>query len=69
MKEYTGVRYKLSQRKWVASLSYKGSDVSCGSWDTEREAVISRDKTILRLGLPIKKLQILKPKKIEDEKP
>ena len=68
MKEYTGVRYKLSQRKWVASLSYKGDNVSCGSWSTEREAVIARDKKILTLGLPIKKLQILKPKKNQDEK-
>lgn len=59
---YTGVNYKLRTRKWVAVLSYKGDDINIGAYDTEREAAIARDKAILRMGLDLKKLQILKKK-------
>jgi hypothetical protein len=57
---YKGVNYKTSQRKWVASLGWKGENISCGSWKTEIEAVRARDKVIIRMGLPIHKLQIFK---------
>lgn len=58
--EYKGVSYKKNQRKWAASLSWKGEQISCGSWETPLEAAKERDRTILRLGLPLKKLQVFK---------
>lgn len=63
MEKYIGVNYKPRTRKWVAILSVKGTDYNIGVFDTPRLGAIARDKMILRLGLPTKKLQILKHKK------
>lgn len=59
--EYVGVKYDHSIRKFVSSLKYENSYIRCGVADTAKEAAILRDIQIIKLNLPYKKLQILKP--------
>jgi hypothetical protein len=60
--KYEGVSFNKRYRKYRASITYKGITHECGLSDDPREAARLRDITILRIGAPKNKLQILKPK-------
>lgn len=59
--KYKGVQWRSDVQKFRSSVTEKNVRYECGFAETEREAVILRDKKILALGLDTKKLQILKP--------
>jgi hypothetical protein len=63
--EYEGVSYDKRSEKFRATLTHKGVTYECGLSSIPREAARLRDLTIIRVGAPIGKLQILKPKKIK----
>lgn len=60
--EYEGVYYNKKQKKYRATFTFKGKTHESGFADTAREAARLRDITIIRLGGPLRKLQILKAK-------
>lgn len=60
---YEGVNFHKQSKKFKSTFTYKGVRHDCGNSDDPREAARLRDITILRLKGPLKKLQILKPKK------
>ena len=60
--KYNGVIWKARYQKREASYQLNGIIHQCGFWDDEISAVRARDKTIIRVGGDLKKLQILKPK-------
>lgn len=60
--KYQGVSFSKRYGKFRATFTYKGKTHECGSSDDPREAARLRDITILRIGAPKDKLQILKPK-------
>jgi hypothetical protein len=60
--DYQGVYYSKRYKKFRATFTYKGVTHECGLSDDPREAARLRDITILRLGAPLERLQILKPK-------
>lgn len=63
MKKYIGILYNSNYKKFKSKVNHKGITYECGFYDTEREAVLARDKKIIALGLDVK-LQILKKVKI-----
>lgn len=62
MEDYKGVHWNRRWNKWKSTVTSKGVKYDCGMFLTQKEAVLSRDKKILGLGLDVK-LQILKPLK------
>jgi hypothetical protein len=60
--DYQGVNFSKRNKKFKATVTYKGVTHECGSSDDPREAARLRDITIIRLGAPLNKLQVLKPK-------
>lgn len=60
--EYKGVTWNRQKQRWVASITRKGVRYECGSYTEEIDAVKARDLCIIKNGLGIDKLQILKPK-------
>tara|TARA_R110000868_G_scaffold25403_2_gene99103 strand:- start:534 stop:743 length:210 start_codon:yes stop_codon:yes gene_type:complete len=63
--DYQGVSFSKRDRKFKSTFTYKGITHECGTSNNPREAARLRDITILRLGAPQEKLQVLKPKKEE----
>jgi hypothetical protein len=59
-KKYTGVTYHRKLGKYESRVTYSGITYKAGWYDTEIEAVRTRDLLIIKKGLPVK-LQILKP--------
>jgi len=60
--KYDGVAFHKRSGKFRATLTFKGKTYPCGKSDDPREAARLRDITIIRVGAPLSKLQILKPK-------
>lgn len=57
---YKGVTFHRQSQKWRASISKNGNRYDCGNYhNTEREAVVARDRKIIALNLDVP-LQILK---------
>lgn len=63
MKEYTGVHWNTKEQCWKAFITLSRKRHLCGIFVNQIDAVKSRDKAILKFGLPTK-LQILKPVKL-----
>lgn len=61
--EYIGVRWKGDRSKFVSTLSLHGEVLYCGASHDPREAAKLRDLAIIKYGLPLEKLQVLKPVK------
>jgi hypothetical protein len=61
--QYTGVYYNKKQKKYRATFTHKGETHESGFADTPREAAKLRDITIIKVGGPLKKLQVLTVKK------
>ena len=59
MKEYIGITWDRSLQKWRSSVSKDGIKYECGYHVEQRDAVLARDKKIVKMGLNVK-LQILK---------
>ena len=62
-KEYKGVSWNRKKQYWVSRIVCNGVIYDCGLHVEELDAVKARDMCIIRNGLGIEKLQILKPKK------
>lgn len=60
--DYQGVSFSKRHKRFKSTFTYKGVTHECGSSDDPREAARLRDITIIRLGAPLNKLQVLKPK-------
>jgi hypothetical protein len=60
--KYEGVSFSKRYGKFRSAITYKGITYECGLSHDPREAARLRDITILRIGAPKSKLQILKPK-------
>lgn len=58
---YKGVCWKPKENRWIATITYKGKKIGCGSATTDVDAVKLRDRKIMALGLPTKLLQVFKP--------
>jgi hypothetical protein len=63
-KEYTGVTWNRQKQVYISRIICKGVIYECGSYFDEIDAVKARDKCIIKNGLGIEKLQILKLKKL-----
>jgi hypothetical protein len=61
--EYVGVTWKGDRSMFVSTLSLHGEKLYCGSSRDPREAAKLRDLAIIKYGLPLEKLQVLKPVK------
>lgn len=59
-KSYTGVSWNSATSQYESTVTSKGKKYRCGFFFTEKEAVIARDKAIIKHGLKVK-LQVLKP--------
>jgi len=64
MKEYVGVNWNRPKQRFTAKITHKGIVYYCGDHVNQLDAVKSRDMCIIRNGLGIEKLQIIKPKKV-----
>ena len=64
-KSYKGISWKRKRGKWMATITKGGVFYDCGFHLEELDAVRARDMCIIRNGLGIDKLQILKPKNKE----
>lgn len=60
--DYTGVTWNRQKQRWISNIVCKGVNYNCGSHLEQIDAVKSRDMCIIRNGLGIDKLQIIKPK-------
>jgi len=61
--KYQGVSFSKRYKKFRSTFTYKGITYECGLSENPREAARLRDITIIRIGAPQEKLQILKLKK------
>jgi hypothetical protein len=61
--DYIGVRWKGDRRMFVSTLILDGEQLYCGASVDPREAAKLRDIAIIKYGLPVEKLQVLKPVK------
>jgi len=64
--KYKGVRWRSNEQRFVSSITYKGQVIHCGTSKDDREVARLRDLAILKYGLPLDKLQILKAKENEN---
>lgn len=48
--KYVGVSYRKKNNKWLASIKTNGKSINLGSFKTENEAVIPRDKKVIELN-------------------
>jgi hypothetical protein len=60
--DYKGVNWNRQHQKWIATIKSKGVSYHCGTYSEQVDAVKARDLCIIKNGLGIDKLQILKPK-------
>jgi len=60
MKTYTGISWSRQKQQWHASIREKGILYECGFYTELIDAVKARDMVIIRNGLDMKKLQIIK---------
>lgn len=58
MKNFVGVSFNRQKQKWVSKIN----NIDCGYYDNQIDAVRARDLAIIKQGLPLSKLQILKKK-------
>jgi hypothetical protein len=58
---YVGLKWRKTQRTFSASIVHKGKEIYCGSSPDPRKAVMLRDLAIIKHGISLSKLQILKP--------
>jgi hypothetical protein len=65
--KYKGVRWRKNEQKFVSSITVNGQKMNCGTSKDEREVARLRDLAILKYGLPVSQLQILKPKELQHE--
>ena len=61
-KEYNGVSWNVRMQRWVSSIRCKGITYNCGTHLEQIDAVKARDMCIIKHGLGIEKLQVIKPK-------
>ena len=61
--DYKGVRWNRRMQRWVSVIKCKGVAYNCGNHFEQLEAVKARDMCIIRNGLGVEKLQIIKPQK------
>jgi hypothetical protein len=59
-KNYIGVKWNKDLNKYYSIITRKGAKHHCGFHDTEKQAAIARDSTIIKHGLNVP-LQVLKP--------
>jgi len=60
-KEYKGVSWNKRKKAYEASITCFGEKYPCGFSDTPKGAAMLRDRKILKMQLPYKLLQVLKP--------
>ena len=60
-KSYKGIKWRKNQRTFSASIVYKGTEIYCGSSPDPKKAAMLRDLAIIKHGISLSKLQILKP--------
>ena len=58
---YVGVHYSKRLKQFYSTVYHEGTVINCGHSDDPRVAAKLRDKKIILLGLPLVKLQVLKP--------
>ena len=58
--EYISVRWRNDAQRFVSTICYNGEVITCGSSRDPREAAKLRDLHIIKYGLPLEKLQVLK---------
>jgi len=56
--KYIGISWSVSHGKYVSTITYKGKKMHHGYYNDEKEAVIARDRVIIKYYLPMP-LQIL----------
>ena len=61
--DYKGVSWNRQKQRWVSKVVRKGVVYDCGSHIEELDAVKARDMCIIRNGLGVEKLQVIKPQK------
>lgn len=61
-KSYTGVTWNRQKQRWVSKIICNGITFDCGFYTNQISAVKARDSCIIRNGLGLDKLQILKQK-------
>lgn len=61
-RKYEGVHFHRRSGMFKATFTMNGQRYDCGYSTIPREAARLRDLTIIRVGGPLKKLQILTPK-------
>lgn len=59
--KYTGIKWCSKAEQWKASLRFEGEDIIFGFSSTDIGAAKLRDIRIISLGMPVSKLQVLKP--------
>jgi hypothetical protein len=59
--QYTGVVFNETLKKYVSTIKHENKVIRCGVADTAKDAAVLRDIQIIKLNLPYKKLQVLKP--------
>jgi hypothetical protein len=58
---YIGVYYSKKFKKFCSNVTFNGVTYNCGTSSDPREAARLRDLKIIKIGAPVKSLQILKP--------
>lgn len=61
-KDYKGVSWNRKQQRWISAIKSNGITYNCGSHLDQIDAVKARDLCIIRNGLGVEKLQVIKPK-------
>ena len=64
---YKGVRWRKNEQRFVSSITFNGKLLHCGTCKNDREAARLRDLAIIKYGLSLNKLQVLKPKEQEKQ--
>lgn len=62
-KEYKGVSWDRAKQRWKSKILHNGILYPCGFHIEQIDAVKARDMCIIKHGLGLEKLQIIKPKK------
>ena len=63
--DYKGVSWNRKQQRWISCIKAKGITYNCGSHVEQIDAVKARDMCVIKNGLGVEKLQVIKPQKKE----